>query len=63
MANGRNTMVKLTPAQLAAEIEVTVRTLWDWRQRKIGPPYRREVNRIYYYRDEIEAWKQGTKWA
>jgi hypothetical protein len=54
---------KLTPKQLAHELQVDIRTLWDWRGSRIGPLYRREVNRIFYYREDIEAWKESTKWA
>ncbi len=58
-----NPAVKITPKQLAFEIGATIDTLCDWRQAKVGPPYHREVGRIYYYRDEIEVWKESTKWA
>ncbi len=54
---------KVTPKQLAYELQVTPLTLWAWRKAKVGPPYRREVNRIFYYRDELDAWKESTKWA
>jgi DNA-binding transcriptional MerR regulator len=55
--------IKLSPKQVAHDLRVTPTTLWAWRRIKAGPPYRREVNRIFYYRDELEAWKESTKWA
>ena len=54
---------KLSPKQLSAMLDVSEKTLVHWRQRKIGPPYYREVNRIFYYRDELELWRQNAKWA
>jgi hypothetical protein len=54
---------KLSPKQLAHELGVALITLYAWRKAKVGPPYRREVNQIFYYRDELEAWRESTKWA
>ena len=54
---------KLSPKELAYELGVRQDTLMRWRQAKIGPPYYREVNRIFYYREEVETWRASTKWA
>lgn len=55
--------IKLTPKQLAYELGVSETTIITWRKQRIGPVYYREVNRIYYYRDDIEAWRQAAKWG
>jgi hypothetical protein len=54
---------KIGPKELAHELGVSERTIDNWRKRKWGPPYYREVNRIYYYREDIEAWRQNAKWG
>ncbi len=55
--------IKLSPKELAYELCVSERTLQMWRLSQVGPPYRREVNRIYYYRNELDLWKESTKWG
>jgi DNA-binding transcriptional MerR regulator len=51
---------KLAPKQAAAVIGISLRQLAAWRKKKIGPPWRqRETNRIYYLREDIEAWENG----
>jgi Helix-turn-helix domain len=57
------TKIKLSPAQVQEELHVCEATLRKWRKTKVGPPYYREVNRIFYYREDIEAWKQAAKWG
>jgi predicted DNA-binding transcriptional regulator AlpA len=54
---------KLTEKQVAHLLQVSRTTLWAWRTAKVGPPYHREVYRIFYYRSELEAWRESTKWA
>jgi hypothetical protein len=48
-------------------IEVSVETLRAWRRRKHGPPYYREGNpdrgRIYYFPEDIQAWRQASRWG
>lgn len=60
MGEGGNLLTaKLAPKQAAALIGVSTWTLYEWRQKRIGPPwYRRETNRIYYIQGEIEAWEK-----
>jgi DNA-binding transcriptional MerR regulator len=60
---GSRSDIKLTSKQLAYELGVCERTIDAWRKKRIGPPYYREVNRIYYYREDIEAWRQNAKWG
>lgn len=54
---------KLSPKQVEELLEVSEPCLRGWREKKLGPPYYREVGRIWYYRDEIEAWRQAAKWG
>jgi len=53
---------KLSVKELQNELEVSEITLRRWRHQKIGPPYHREANRIWYYRDDLEAWRANNKW-
>jgi DNA-binding transcriptional MerR regulator len=61
--NGEDKRAKLDPKTLAYELGVHLDTLRNWRRRRVGPAYYREVNRIYYYREDIEAWRQSAKWG
>ncbi len=54
---------KLAPKEVEHLLGVHRATLMRWRREKQGPPYYREVSRIYYYRDELDAWKESTKWG
>lgn len=47
---------KLTPAELAAELGVTPRTVQRWNARRIGPPKIKIGKRVYYRREAVEAW-------
>ena len=49
--------------QMANLLDVSVRTLISWRKKRVGPPYYREVNRIYYYRTDYEVWRQSAKYG
>lgn len=48
----------MSPAQLAAELDVSVRTLERWRKSKSGPSYRHpKGTRIYrYLRNDVTEW-------
>lgn len=48
----------LLPSELAALLEVEVRTLASWRSRKIGPDYvaTEGGSRIFYRVTDVEAW-------
>lgn len=53
---------KLSPKELAELLGVRVFTLQEWRKKRKGPPYHREVGRIFYYHDEVMAWWDSTRW-
>lgn len=44
-------------------IEVTDRTLRNWRKRRRGPPYYKRGGRIVYERGELQSWLQGRRAA
>jgi DNA-binding transcriptional MerR regulator len=46
----------ITPAQLADELGVTVRTLRLWQQRRVGPPITRIGKRVMYARASVRDW-------
>jgi hypothetical protein len=52
----------LTPEEAAADIGMTTAGLLDWRQKEIGPPYRKmgpgKTCKIRYPRHLLEAWKR-----
>jgi hypothetical protein len=58
----RHSDVKLSPKEAMDLLEVSDSTLRRWRKCKIGPAYYREVSRIFYYREDIDAWRQASKW-
>lgn len=51
-----NQPTHLTPAQLAARLQVTERLLESWRYRKKGPPFVRIGRTVRYPADQIETW-------
>jgi DNA-binding transcriptional MerR regulator len=40
----------------AAELNITVRTLQVWRQRRIGPSWTKVGSKVYYSRDAFTDW-------
>lgn len=50
----------LSPKQAADLIGVTEMALLKWRQKRVGPTYIRQVGRIYYRREDIEAWREAN---
>jgi len=49
---------RLAPKEVAAHLGVAAFTLWCWRKRKAGPPYYRQVGRIWYDRGLLLAWQR-----
>jgi Helix-turn-helix domain len=45
-----------TEDELSAEIKKTKRTLREWRQRGVGPPFVRLGETIYYPREKVREW-------
>lgn len=54
-----NDLIK--PEDLAAELQVTVRTLANMRSRREGPPFVRVGRSIRYSRRACEAWLAGRQ--
>lgn len=52
---------RIGPQEAAELIGVTEVCLRRWRQQKLGPPYYRQVGRIYYMIPDIEAWQRGNR--
>ena len=46
----------LTPAETAAELGVSVRTLERWHLLRVGPPRTELGKRVFYRRDAVAAW-------
>jgi Helix-turn-helix domain len=59
--NGQLPNQMLTPKQAAEVLGRTVDTLFDWREKRVGPPWVRYVGRIYYKRDDIDAWLAASR--
>ena len=49
----------LTPEQVSARFcgRITVRTLANWRSKKIGPPFRKIGGRVLYPFQQLLAWE------
>ena len=46
----------LTTIEAAAVLRLSKRTLEDYRTKGTGPTFRRLGNKIYYRREELDAW-------
>ena len=46
----------LSPAQASEAIGVPVRTLEQWRWRRIGPPFVKLGKRVGYRPEDVQAW-------
>ncbi|TFB69113.1 DNA-binding protein [Cryobacterium glaciale] len=46
----------MTGQQVADLLQVSPRTLEEWRQTRTGPPYRRMGRHVRYMRREVLAW-------
>jgi excisionase family DNA binding protein len=46
----------LTPLQLAEVLGISVRTLYNWRSQRKGPPGFRVGSHVRYRRSDVEAW-------
>lgn len=46
----------LSREQLAAELNVTTRTLWRWQNEADGLPYTRIGNQLYYRIESVRNW-------
>jgi hypothetical protein len=51
----------LREAELAAQLNKTVRTLQSWRQQRKGPPWTQIGSTIFYSEDGTRAWLKGLE--
>jgi len=49
----------LTGQQVAEQLQVSPRTLEEWRQTRSGPPWRRMGRHVRYLRREVFTWFEG----
>ncbi len=51
----------LTPAEAAAKLALTKRTLENFRTRGLGPAFRKLGRLVRYHRDDLAAWAEASK--
>ena len=53
----------LSPVELAETLGLSVRTVYNWRVRKVGPPGMRVGRHVRYRKSDVESWlaAQGVK--
>jgi len=49
-------MQALTEHEVARELKLSVKTLQAWRNRKVGPPYRKLGRCVRYFRADLDRW-------
>ena len=52
---------KLSPKEAAIFLGKSITTLQEWRNQKTGPPYIREVGRIYYLMRDLDRWRLAIR--
>jgi hypothetical protein len=50
-----------SPADVAAHLQLPVKTLAEWRARKVGPQYHRVGRYVRYRWQDVEEWLAGRK--
>jgi len=50
----------LSPAQLAAELQIPLQTIYVWRSMRKGPRGHKIGNHVRYSRADINAWLETT---
>ena len=58
-----NKQYRMTPAEVAARLGLSERTLQRWRKEKTGPKWSRYGARFYYIAKDVEAWEQAKQAA
>lgn len=57
----------LTTRQLSAYLNISVATIYDWRQRNCGPPGFRVGKHLRYRKSDVDRWIdeqiKATSWA
>ena len=51
----------LTTKELSVWLQVSERTIENWRREKVGPPYRKLGHAVRYLRAEILSWLEQGK--
>ncbi|MSS84984.1 helix-turn-helix domain-containing protein [Actinomycetaceae bacterium WB03_NA08] len=51
-----STSIWLTPQECADHMKVSLRTLQDWRSRKVGPPFHKVGKTVRYHIEEVDEW-------
>jgi excisionase family DNA binding protein len=46
---------------IATYLDVTIKTLYDWRRARTGPPSYRVGKELRYKRSEVEAWVKAQQ--
>jgi excisionase family DNA binding protein len=49
----------MTPKELAAYLQVPIKTLYQWRARSVGPKSYRVGRHLRYRRDEVDDWLES----
>ena len=49
---------RMDPANAAAYLGVSIKTMANWRSKGIGPPFCKR-GRIFYYRQDLDDWLAG----
>ena len=49
---------RLTTAQLAARLGLTIGAVEDWRQERRGPRYLKYGGRVFYRLQDVDAWER-----
>ena len=50
--------MNLTPDEAAERLRIPVKTLANWRTKRVGPPVRKFGRRVLYPLDQLEQWER-----
>ena len=50
--------MNLTPEETSTRLRIPVKTLANWRNKRIGPPYRKFGQRVLYPLDLLTEWEK-----
>lgn len=50
--------LNLTPAEAAERLRIPEKTLANWRNKRVGPPFRKFGRRVLYPLDQLEKWER-----
>lgn len=49
--------MNLTPEEASERLRIPLKTLANWRNKRIGPPFRKFGRRVLYPLDQLERWE------